>query len=303
MDRDFYYFLTFACFAFGIGCCIASFLNVCIWRLPREESVVWPPSHCPKCNARIRWYQNIPVLSWLALRGRCANCHEPISARYTVVELLGGVLFLLAYLQWASGFFLHAPTVLGLQPLLGVWAVPVYWLVFSGLILGSFIDLEHFYLPDRVTIGGMILGVPLSFLVPELQGETNGLTALYWSLGGMSAGFFGLWALSWLASKAFKKEAMGFGDVKLLAGYGALMGVTGAVETLIVAAILGIVVMVPYGKIAARRNAAGQDAARRDVAETSGQIPFGPFLAVAAPLMYLWGEQLFNLYVALVFGE
>jgi leader peptidase (prepilin peptidase)/N-methyltransferase len=96
---------------------------------------------------------------------------------------------------------------------------------------------------------------------------------------------------------------MGFGDVKLLAGYGALMGVTGAVETLIVAAILGIVVMVPYGKIAARRNAAGQDAARRDAAETSGQIPFGPFLAVAAPLMYLWDEQLFNLYVKFVFGE
>ena len=85
------------------GSYIASFLNVCIWRIPREESVVWPPSHCPKCNARIRWYQNLPIVSWIALRGRCASCRQPISARYVLVELMGGVLFLLSYLQWASG--------------------------------------------------------------------------------------------------------------------------------------------------------------------------------------------------------
>ena len=287
MDRDFYYFLTFACFAFGIGCCIASFLNVCIWRLPREESVVWPPSHCPKCNARIRWYQNIPVLSWLALRGRCANCHEPISARYTVVELLGGVLFLLAYLQWASGFFLHAPTVLGLQPLLGVWAVPVYWLVFSGLILGSFIDLEHFYLPDRVTIGGMILGVPLSFLVPELQGETNGLTALYWSLGGLSAGFLGLWALSWLASKAFKKEAMGFGDVKLLGAVGAFFGPVAVLFTVIVSSFVGAL--------------AGGLLILRGKAKLGGftAVPYGPFLALGAVTWMFWGPRVVNWYLHL----
>ena len=274
MDRDFYYFLTFACFAFGIGCCIASFLNVCIWRLPREESVVWPPSHCPKCNARIRWYQNIPVLSWLALRGRCANCHEPISARYTVVELLGGV-------------FLHAPTVLGLQPLLGVWAVPVYWLVFSGLILGSFIDLEHFYLPDRVTIGGMILGVPLSFLVPELQGETNGLTALYWSLGGMSAGFFGLWALSWLASKAFKKEAMGFGDVKLLGAVGAFFGPVAVLFTVIVSSFVGAL--------------AGGLLILRGKAKLGGftAVPYGPFLALGAVTWMFWGPRVVNWYLHL----
>ena len=95
---DMYYFFVFASFSFAFGCCVASFLNVCIWRLPREESVVRPGSHCPKCNAPIRWWQNIPIISWLALRGRCANCHEPISARYIMVELIGGVLFLLVYL-------------------------------------------------------------------------------------------------------------------------------------------------------------------------------------------------------------
>ena len=220
---DLYYFLVFAAFAFAMGCCIASFLNVCIWRLPRNESVAWPPSHCPNCNARIRWYQNIPILSWCVLRGRCANCHEPISIRYTIVELLGGILFLLAYLQWAmpSPLFFRCWPALGMMPLLSLWAVPVYWLVFSGLILGSFIDLAHFYLPDRVTIGGMILGVPLSFLVPELQGERDGLMALYWSLGGMAIGFFSLWLIGWIFSKLFKKEALGFGDVKLIGAVGA----------------------------------------------------------------------------------
>ena len=287
MDRDFCFFLTFACFAFGLGCCIASFLNVCIWRLPREESVVWPPSHCPKCNARIRWYQNIPILSWLALRGRCANCREPISARYTVVELLGGVLFLFVYLQWASGFFLRAPTVLGLQPLGNVWVVPVSWLVFSGLILGSFIDLEHYYLPDRVTIGGMILGVPISYLVPELQGEIQGLTALYWSLGGMAAGFFGLWALSWLASKAFKKEAMGFGDVKLLGAVGAFFGPVAVLFTVIVSSFVGAL--------------AGGLLILRGKAKLGGftAVPYGPFLALGAVTWMFWGPRVVNWYLHL----
>ena len=121
---DMYYFTIFAVFSFSFGSCVASFLNVCIWRLPREESVVRPGSHCPKCNAPIRWYQNIPIVSWLALRGRCANCREPISARYLVVELLGGVLFLVAYFQWAAGFFLRMSPPLGLHPLACVWAVP-----------------------------------------------------------------------------------------------------------------------------------------------------------------------------------
>ena len=87
-------------FSFWLGACVASFLNVVVWRVPRGESIVSPPSHCPKCNAPIRWYQNIPILSWIMLRGRCANCRKPISPRYLVLELIGGLLALLAYLQW-----------------------------------------------------------------------------------------------------------------------------------------------------------------------------------------------------------
>lgn len=88
-------FIVFAVLSFVFGSYIGSFLNVCIWRIPRGESIVWPPSHCPKCGARIRWYQNIPILSWIALRGRCANCRQPISIRYPLVELLGGIALLL----------------------------------------------------------------------------------------------------------------------------------------------------------------------------------------------------------------
>ena len=284
---DIYYFVVFACFAFGLGCCVASFLNVCIWRLPREESVAWPPSHCPNCNARIRWYQNIPVLSWLALRGRCANCHQPISARYLVVELLGGVLFLVAYFQWAAGFFLRMPPPLGLHPLACVWAVPACWLVFSGLILGSFIDLDHFYLPDRVTIGGMLLGVPISFGVPEFQGETQRLTALYWSLGGLAAGFLGLWALSWLATKAFKKEAMGFGDVKLLGAIGAFFGPVAVLFTVVVSSFVGALacgVLILRG----RAKLGGLTA-----------VPYGPFLALGVLAWMFWGPRIVNWYLHL----
>lgn len=284
---DIYYFTVFACFAFGLGCCIASFLNVCIWRLPREESVAWPPSHCPKCNARIRWYQNIPIVSWLALRGRCANCHEPISARYMIVEMLGGVLFVLAYLQWASGFFLGIAPVFGLVPVACLWTVPVFWLVFSGLILGSFIDLDHFYLPDRVTIGGMVLGVPLSFLVPELQGETEGGAALWWSLGGMAGGFFFLWGLGWVATKVFKKDAMGFGDVKLLGAIGAFFGPVAVLYTIVVSSFVGALV--------------GGILIMRGKAKLGGftAVPFGPFLALGTVSWMFWGPRIISWYMSL----
>lgn len=99
--------IVFAFLAFVTGSYVGSFLNVCIWRIPRKESIVWPPSHCPKCGARLRWYHNIPLLSWLALRGRCASCHQRISPLYLVLEVLGGCAFLCAYLLWASG---HLPT-------------------------------------------------------------------------------------------------------------------------------------------------------------------------------------------------
>ncbi len=280
-----YYFTVFAGFSFALGACVASFLNVCIWRLPRNESVVRPGSHCPKCNAPIKWYQNIPILSWCCLRGRCANCHEPISLRYTIVELLGGVLFLMAYFQWAMPSILRQMPILGLVPIGDMWLVAAEWLVITGLILGSFIDLEHFYLPDRVTIGGMILGVPISLLVPELQGQTERLLALYWSLGGMSAGFLFLWGIGAFFSKLFKKEALGFGDVKLIGAVGAFFGPVAVLFTIILSSLAG--------------SLAGLLLVARGRAKLGGftAVPYGPFLAIGALVWMYWGPLLVGWYL------
>lgn len=284
---DLYYFIVFASFAFVFGSCVASFLNVCIWRLPREESVVRPGSHCPNCNAPIRWYQNIPILSWLALRGRCAHCRKPISVRYVAVELLGGVLFLFAYLQWAVPFFLGGPPPLGMVPRESLAALPAGWLIVAGLILGSFIDLDHFYLPDRVTIGGMVLGVPASFLVPELQGARTGLAALGWSVSGMAFGFFFLWGIGRLFTKLMKKDAMGFGDVKLLGAVGAFFGPWAVLFTIVVSSLAGSV--------------AGLALILRGKARLGGgtAVPYGPFIAIGTLCWMFWGPALLDWYLHL----
>lgn len=286
---DMYYFIVFACFAFAMGACIASFMNVCIWRIPRNESVVNPPSHCPNCNARIKWYQNIPILSWCCLRGRCANCHKPISVRYTIVELLGGILFLVAYFQWGIPFFFRGGVPLGgLQPLQSIWAVPVFWLVFTGLILGSFIDLAEQWIPDRVTIGGMALGVPLSFLVPEIQGEHVRLYALYWSLGGLVFGFGFLWVIGFVFSKIVKKDALGFGDVKLIGAVGAFFGPGAVLFTIIVSSFVGAVV--------------GVALMLRGKAKLGGftAVPYGPFLSLGVIVWMFWGPCIVHWYFRLM---
>lgn len=286
---DLYYFIVFACFAFAMGACIASFMNVCIWRIPRNESVVSPPSHCPNCNAPIRWYQNIPILSWCCLRGKCANCHKPISVRYTIVELLGGILFLMAYFQWGIPFFFRGDVALyGLQPLRSLWAVPVFWVVFAGLILGSFVDLAEQWIPDRVTIGGMILGVPLSVLVPELQGEQMHLHALYWSLGGLFFGFGFLWLVGFVFSKIVKKDALGFGDVKLIGAVGAFFGPGAVLFTIIVSSFVGAVV--------------GVVLMLRGKAKLGGftAVPYGPFLALGVIAWMFWGPGIVGWYLRLM---
>ena len=286
---DLYYFIVFACFAFAMGACIGSFMHVCIWRIPRNESVVSPPSHCPNCNAPIRWYQNIPILSWCCLRGKCANCHKPISVRYTIVELLGGILFLMAYFQWGIPFFFRGDVVLyGLQPLRSLWAVPVFWVVFAGLILGSFVDLAEQWIPDRVTIGGMILGVPLSVLVPELQGEQMRLHALYWSLGGLFFGFGFLWLVGFVFSKIVKKDALGFGDVKLIGAVGAFFGPGAVLFTIIVSSFVGAVV--------------GVVLMLRGKAKLGGftAVPYGPFLALGVIAWMFWGPGIVGWYLRLM---
>jgi len=146
-------FWALSAFVFLAGLCIGSFLNVCIWRIPRDESIVWPGSHCPACGHPIAPWDNLPLLSWLILNGRCRHCRAPISPRYFLVELLTGALFTALWL-------VHGVSVL----------TPVYLLFAAALVMATFIDLDHLILPDRVTLGGMILGPVLSFALPALQG-------------------------------------------------------------------------------------------------------------------------------------
>jgi len=158
---------------FAFGCIVGSFLNVCIHRMPAAQSIISPPSHCPHCKYSIPWYLNIPLLTWLYLRGKCANCKAPISIRYFLVELLTGLLFLGLWLVYGRQ-----------SPLL----VLVYCIFVGGLIVATFIDFEHFIIPDEVTLGGIIVGFVCSALVPALHRSATAVQSLRDSFFGIVVG-------------------------------------------------------------------------------------------------------------------
>ena len=157
----------------ALGCIVGSFLNVCIYRMPLDLSVVSPPSHCPHCKYSIPFYLNIPLVTWLTLRGRCKNCEAPISPRYFAVELLTGVTFLACWI----GFSSHSPGL-----------ALAYAAFIAGLIVATFIDFEHFIIPDEITLGGAVAGFAFSLLVPELHGTINVGTSLGRSAAGITVG-------------------------------------------------------------------------------------------------------------------
>lgn len=168
---------------FWLGCMVGSFLNVCIYRMPLNLSVVKPPSHCPHCKYSIPWYLNVPLLTWLILRGKCKNCRAPISVRYFLVELLTGLMFLAAWIAFGR----QSPAV-----------ALVYCLILAGLITATFIDLEHFIIPDEITIGGMVVGFVLSVIVPTLHCQPGAISlaeAIKQSLIGMGVGAGILYAI------------------------------------------------------------------------------------------------------------
>lgn len=275
-----FFFLLFAFFSLFFGACVGSFLNVCIYRIPRDESVVTPRSHCPHCGTLIPWYLNVPVASWLCLRGKCASCKGPIAFRYTLVELLTATLFLAVFLKWAL------PQAMHMLPIPHPSIIPIYWLFLAGLVLGTFVDFEHFIIPDSVTIGGMVAGPILSALAPVLHSRELWWEGLLTSCIGMAAGFGSLFIIAWLGEKAFKKEAMGFGDVKLMGAIGAFLGWQAVVFTVFVSSLLGSAVGLLL--IACRRT------------NMQGRIPFGPYLSAAALIWVFWGPALLGIYLKLM---
>ena len=292
MDRGLLYILSG--FAFWLGASIASFLNVVIWRVPRGESIVSPPSHCPKCNARIKWYQNIPIFAWLALRGKCANCKAPISPRYILIETLGGVLFLAVFWRFIPNLFPVKGAILPIQP--GIFigaglALCVAWVWVALMIVGSMIDYDLQLLPDFVTVGGMVLGV--------VVGAGDSLRLLFWhdagwwqsfawSLGGLAFGFGLLWLVRWIGGKVFKREAMGMGDVFLMGAVGALFGPVAVLVTLILSSVFGSIVGVSM--IALSKTKFGKFV----------EIPYGPYICLGCLTWMFYGPELVNGYLALM---
>jgi leader peptidase (prepilin peptidase) / N-methyltransferase len=273
----------FSVLSFAWGACIGSFLNVCVFRIPRELSVVTPRSFCPHCSKQIAWYHNIPLFSYLALGGKCAYCGGRISPRYFLIELLTAVLFLLIWLKFDLTF---GPRPLHLDPIVQWQLVPVYWLAISGLILGTFVDFEHLIIPDRVTLGGIAAGLVLSALVPAMHCETSILRGLMFSAIGAAVGWGLLWTVGAIGTLALKKEAMGFGDVKLIGAIGAFLGWQAVLFTIMVSSLAGSIVGIALVTMRKR--------------EMQSRIPYGPYLALAALIWILWGPVLWDGYIQLL---
>jgi len=243
---------------FIFGSIVGSFLNVCIYRLPKGRSVIIPGSHCPNCAQAIHWYDNIPILSYIFLCGEARCCKARISFRYLIVEVLTAAAFLVLFLTF------------GLTPKFFAYAAMV-----SGLIVATFVDFEIQEIPDEVSIGGLVIGLILAIAFPSILSEATRFNGFLNSFLGALAGGGMIYAMGMLGEFAFKKEAMGGGDVKLLAMIGAFIGWKFVVLTFFLApvfgSVVGIILKIRYGK---------------DI------IPYGPYLSLAAVASIFFGERL-----------
>jgi leader peptidase (prepilin peptidase) / N-methyltransferase len=303
----------FASAIFVLGLAFGSFLNVCIYRLPRGMSVAWPGSKCPKCDTPIKFYDNIPVLGWLFLRGRCRQCRQPISARYVVVEVMVGLLFLACYAK------------------LGLTLAALKCCVFGFLLLGLvFTDAETKLLPDKLTLTGLGLGLVFSLAVPVndlasqiLSGVISlpvssdvswHLLSLVDALLGAAVGASFIYGAGAIYMRWRGIEGMGFGDVKLMAMVGAFLGVRLTVLTIFAATLAGSffglsTVLAVWLKRTRRRMAKNHEtgvAARRRAWQSARmvyryyQLPFGVFLGSMAFLAFCFGNQFLRWYWGLV---
>ena len=243
-----------------IGAAIGSFLNVCIlrWGAEPKQSVVRPPSRCPKCGSGLRWFDNVPIVSWLVLRARCRGCGEPISPMYPLVELATALVW--AFLVWRFGF--------GLDALRGA--------VFATILFGiAMTDARAYIIPDEFSLGGLALGILFALLA--------GRQALGTALLGAAVGFGLLWLVAVAGEWIFKQEAMGGGDIKMMAMVGAFLGWQGTLLTVFLGALIGSLIFVPLSLMGHKR-----------------LVPFGIFLAVGAAATYMVGPAVLDWYAGYV---
>ena len=258
------FILPFGAMELGVfvwGTLIGSFLTVCIYRMPRQQSIVTPRSACPNCGRQIGWYDNVPLLSFILLGGRCRNCRASIPSRYPIVELVNGVGYVA--ILWRFGWG---------------WPALVYGVFFSALLIISWIDWDYLIISDAITLPGIILGVLCSLWILPV--------GFFNSLIGVIVGGGVLLAMAWISPFLFGKEGLGGGDIKLLAMVGAFLGWKLALVTLMIASILGALVGVGLMVVSAMKR--GQ------------YLPFGPFLALGAVISLLFGPEILAGYLGLI---
>ena len=240
------------------GALVGSFLNVCIFRLPKEESIVWPGSHCPHCNTPIKFYDNIPLISYILLKGRCRHCHRPISFQYPLIEGITALVSLILFVKFGPSL-----------------SYLFYFYFVAALIVITVIDLYHQIIPDVISLPGIGVGLLASLVIPQIT-FLNSLIGIL--LGGGSL-FLVATVYQWL----FKREGMGGGDVKLLAMIGAFLGWKAVILTILLSSLIGsitgIIIMVLKGK------------------DFKYAIPFGPFLSLGAVISLFYGENLIRWYL------
>ncbi|MGF1574905.1 MAG: prepilin peptidase [Cyanophyceae cyanobacterium] len=264
-----FYLLIWAVILY-VGACVGSFLNVVVYRVPRGLSLIKPGSHCPHCKTPLGPTENVPILGWLWLRGRCRHCHAPISWRYPAVEALMMGLFALSF------------AVLGLS-----WQAVSIALLWGWLVSLALIDLETFLLPEALTRSGLVVGLGVRIFLGWQAGESAGVLAfLTDGILGMVVGIWSLELVGLMARGILKKEAMGLGDGKLLAMIGMWIGWQGSLLTLLFGSGLGVV--------------AGLLGMRLRRVQWGRPIPFGPYLALGGGLAALWGQPLLGLYLRLI---
>ena len=267
-------------YAFLFGACFGSLLNVCIVRWPSERSIMRPRSRCPQCGNQLAWFENIPVVSWLALRGRCRCCDEPISVMYPLVELT-------VALAWLAAVHFYGPTLTGLRVA-----------VLATILLGvSLTDAQHYVIPDGFTLFGLLFMLVTSVLA-YVQGETRLFASPYDAVIGACTGAGMIAIVGWVGEIAMKREAMGLGDVTLMAFVGAALGPRLAVVTVLLGATLGAVTFAAFVvPVALMRRGRAQE--QTELALGGGRgvvpfdmplVPFGVFLAPAALVALFWGD-------------
>ena len=243
--------------AFLLGLCIGSFLNVCIYRIPASKSIVSPGSSCLACGHPIRFYDNLPVLSYLILRGRCRYCHTSFSFRYPFVELLSGLFALGVFLRWG----VHPESF-------------IYYGFIAALLVITFIDIDHYIIPDVVSLPGIPIGMIASFFLTE--------PSFLDSLLGVLLGGGILFSVAWVYKFFARREGMGGGDIKLLAMIGAFVGWKGVLATLFIGSVVGTL--------------AGGALMLYTRSNLKLKIPFGPFLSIGAMVYIFFGTQLIYWY-------